>query len=84
MTQLDKLFARLLANSRHAISFREFERLLLAFGFELARTTGSHRIYVHPNLMRPFPVQPDGKDAKRYQVREFLELIEEHSLYMQP
>lgn len=84
MTQLDKLFARLLANPRQSIAFRDFERLLLAFGFELARTTGSHRIYVHPNLMRPFPVQPDGKDAKRYQVREFLELIEEYSLYMQP
>lgn len=84
MTQLDKLYARLLANPRQSIAFRDFERLLEAFGFTLARTTGSHRIYVHPLLQRPFPVQPDGKDAKRYQVREFLELIEEHSLYMQP
>ncbi len=83
MTQLDKLFARLLANPRQSIAFRDFEKLMQAFGFELARTTGSHRIYVHPNLMRPFPIQPDGKDAKRNQVREFLELIEEQSLYMQ-
>lgn len=82
MTQIEKLYARLLANQRQAISFRDFERLLEAFGFQHARTTGSHRQYVHPKIPRAFPVQPDGKDAKRYQVREFLELVEEYSLYM--
>ena len=83
MTRIDKLYARLLANPRGTISFREFERLLGAFGFELARTTGSHRQYVHPNLTRPLPVQPSNKDAKPYQVREFLELVDEHGLYIE-
>jgi len=83
MTQIEKLYARLLANQRQSIAFRDFEALLKAFGFELARTTGSHRQYVHPAIPRPFPVQPDGKDAKRYQVREFLELVEQYSLYME-
>ena len=82
MTQTAKLYANLLANPRLGISFRDFERLLRAFGFELARTSGSHRQYVHQKLLRPFPVQPEGKDAKRYQVREFLELVEEHGLYL--
>ena len=82
MTQIAKLYDRLVANQRLTISFRDFERLLLAFGFELARTTGSHRQYVHAKLTRPFPVQPEGKDAKRFQVREFLELVEEYGLYM--
>ena len=82
MTQIEKLYARLLANPRQSIAFRDFEKLLTAFGFEHARTKGSHRQYVHPKVPRPFPVQPVGKDAKPYQVREFLELIEEHSLYM--
>jgi len=82
MTQIEKLYARLLTNQRQSIAFRDFEALLKAFGFELARTTGSHRQYVHPFVPRPFPVQPEGKDAKRYQVREFLELVEQYSLYM--
>lgn len=82
MTKLDKLYARLLANPRQTIVFRDFERLLRAFGFELARTKGSHRQYVHPKIPRPLPVQPEAKDAKPYQVREFLELIEEYSLYI--
>lgn len=84
MTRVDKLYERLLTNPRQTIAFRDFEKLLTAFGFELARTSGSHRQYVHPRLSRPFPVQPSGKDAKAYQLREFLELVEEHGLYMAP
>lgn len=82
MTQIAKLYARLLANPKQSLSFRDFERLLKAFGFELARTTGSHRQYVHPAVPRTFPVQPEAKDAKRYQVRELLELIEQYGLYI--
>ena len=83
MTKPDKLYQRLLASTSRTISFRDFERLLRAFGFELDRTVGSHRQYVHPDLQRPFPVQPDCKDAKRYQVREFLEPVERYALRMQ-
>lgn len=84
MTRVDKLYERLLASRKQTIAFRDFEKLLAAFGFQLARTTGSHRQYVHPELIRPFPVQRAGKDAKAYQVREFLELVEEHGLYIEP
>lgn len=84
MTRIDKLYGRLLANQRAVISFRDFEKLLKAFGFEHIRTTGSHRQYVHPNVPRPLPIQPSAKDAKPYQVRELLELVEEHGLYIEP
>lgn len=84
MTRIDKLYGRLLANRKQTISFRDFEKLLEAFGFTHARTTGIHRQYTHPKLKRPLPVQPSSKDAKPYQVREFLELVEEYSLYMEP
>lgn len=84
MTRIDKLYARLLANPRSTISFRDFEKLLRVFGFEHDRTKGSHMIWVHPDIQRPFPVQPAGKDAKPYQVREFLELVEQHGLYIEP
>lgn len=77
-----KLYEQILANPNTIISFRDFERLLRAFGFILDRMTGSHRQYVHPLVPRPFPVQPTGKDAKRYQVREFLELVEGYGLHI--
>lgn len=80
MVKPAKIYERLISGSAGTISFRDFEKLLRAFGFEHVRTTGSHRQYVHLNVPRPFPVQPTGKDAKRYQVREFLELVEEYAL----
>lgn len=80
MVKPAKLYERLTAGSGGAISFRDFKKLLRAFGFKHDRTVGSHRQYVHSKVPRPFPVQPTGKDAKRYQVREFLELVEEYAL----
>lgn len=80
MVKPHKLYAQLLQSANRSISFRDFEALLAAFGFEHARTTGSHRQYVHPAIPRPFPVQPGSKDAKRYQVRELLELVEQYGL----
>ena len=82
MVKPSKLYAALLMTNSRSMSFRDFEKLLLAFGFVHARTTGSHRQYTHPLVPRSFPVQPEGKDAKRYQVRELLELIEAHGLYI--
>jgi len=82
MTKPSKLYRQLVASTSRTITFRDFERLLRAFGFELDRTVGSHRQYVHPAISRAFPVQPEGKDAKRYQVRELLELVERYGLHL--
>lgn len=82
MVKPAKLIQRLLDGQRN-VSFRDFERILTALGFSWDRTKGSHRQYVHSKIPRPFPVQPDGKDAKRYQIRELLELIEEYGLHIE-
>jgi predicted RNA binding protein YcfA (HicA-like mRNA interferase family) len=76
---LDRLLAQTL-ESRGTIRFTDFEALLVALGFRLVRQKGSHRIYLHPKLDRPFPVQPEGKDAKRYQRRELRDMIRKHDL----
>lgn len=80
MTRIAKLYARLAGDHRARISFREFERLLNALGFELDRTEGSHRQYVHPKVPRPLPIQPSGKDAKPYQVRQFFDMVRTYDL----
>jgi predicted RNA binding protein YcfA (HicA-like mRNA interferase family) len=80
MTRTSKLYAWLLANRNGTLPFRDLERLLAAFGFQHARTIGSHRQYIHRSVPRPFPIQPSGKDAKRYQVDQFLDMVEEYDL----
>jgi predicted RNA binding protein YcfA (HicA-like mRNA interferase family) len=60
--------------------FRDFERLLKAFGFVCARVSGSHHIYIHPDTDRPLSVQPRGDEAKAYQVKQFIDMIERYGL----
>lgn len=83
MVRISRLYAQLLNDPRATLPFRDFERLLEAFGFRLDRTKGSHRQYVHPAVPFVLTVQPDGKDAKRYQVRQFLDMVAEFGLSMQ-
>jgi len=82
MTKPSKLYEQLLANPTATVSFRDFERLLEAFGWELKRTKGSHRHYAHARVPTILTINPDGKSAHRYQVRLLLELVEEYGLHM--
>ncbi len=70
-------------DQRGTLGFRDFEALLSDLGFELVRQSGSHRTYIHPDIERPFPVQVDGKDAKRYQVRQLRDMILRYGLKLQ-
>lgn len=74
-----KTWERMLAGSA-SIRFTDFERVMVAFGFVHKRTSGSHRIYSHPRVPRPVSAQPRGKDAKPYQMRQFMQTVEEFGL----
>lgn len=80
MTKIEKLYARVTANPGQQISFRDFVALIEAVGFRHARSKGSHRSYRHPDCPKLLVIQPQGNRAKRYQVREFLDMVEEFRL----
>jgi len=82
MIKPSKLYTRLLA-SRTSMRFRDFQRILAAFGFELDRINGSHHQYKHPLATRPLSIQPKGKMAKPYQIDQFLDMVEEFSLTLE-
>ena len=68
---------------RGTISFRELQRLLITLGFRLDRISGSHHIYLHPDVSRPINIQPVGKDAKPYQIRQLRDMIREFGLKLE-
>jgi predicted RNA binding protein YcfA (HicA-like mRNA interferase family) len=78
-----KTWEKITAGSRN-IAFADFRRLLEAFGFVHRRTSGSHHIFTHPAVPRPLSVQPRKGEAKPYQVAQFLEIVEEFGLRMEP
>ena len=82
MTRIMKLYAWIRANPRASVPFREFERLVVAFGFTHERTTGSHRQYTHPDVPVVVNIQPRGKEAKSYQIQQFLAICAEYGLTM--
>ena len=62
------------------IAFADLQRLIDKLGFVLARVSGSHHIYIHPDVSRPVNIQPDGRDAKGYQIRQLRRIIDEFNL----
>lgn len=74
----DRLLARVRAGHLDNVSFRDFTRLLDSLGFRRTRVRGSHHIYAHPLAERGLPVQPLGRDAKRYQIAQLLKILAEY------
>ncbi|HVQ08817.1 MAG TPA: type II toxin-antitoxin system HicA family toxin [Allosphingosinicella sp.] len=80
MAKLAKLYAKLVQSPKQIITFRDFERMIAAFGFVLKRERGSHKSYRHPRVREVLTVQPVGKDAEPYQVRRFMDIVAEFGL----
>lgn len=70
-----------ISQSQGNVRFGDLERLAEALGFRLDRTSGSHRIYIHTvHRDAQLNLQPIGGQAKPYQVRQLLKLVEEYDL----
>ncbi len=77
-----KVLERIIAGSRN-VRFADFCGLVNAFGFRLDRISGSHHIFVHPNVPILVNVQNVGGKAKLYQMVQFLKLVEEYNLQLE-
>lgn len=78
-----RLLRRLLHGSVNNVSFRDFTDLIEGFGFALDHTIGSHHIYRHPEIGQRVNVQSVRGEAKPYQIRQFLRLVEQHQLRLE-
>ena len=67
----------------HNVDFEDMIDLVEGFGFRLDRTRGSHHLFVHPDVPEVLNLQPEGAQAKAYQIRQFLRLVEEHELSLE-
>ncbi len=73
---------RLLNGSRN-VSFDDLANLAEGFGFRLSRVRGSHHFFVHSAIPVVLNLQPVGGRAKRYQVQQLLDLVEEYDLRLE-
>ena len=70
-------------NNQKNVRFNDFTILLEAFGFGQMRKRGSHRIYEHPNIPAMVNAQNENGQAKPYQIKQFLAIIETYNLKLE-
>jgi predicted RNA binding protein YcfA (HicA-like mRNA interferase family) len=78
-----RLLTRVARGDVANVSFTDMRRLVEAFGFELKRTSGSHHVFVHPDVRELVSLQEVHGQAKPYQIRQFLRLVERYALSLE-
>ncbi len=76
-----KTLERLLTTQAN-VRFSDFVSVLEGFEFHLLRQSGSHRIYTHRQTGVLINLQEVQGEAKPYQIRQFLKLVERYNLAM--
>ena len=67
-------------NGAYVLPFKDVLSLAKEFGFSLERIRGSHHIFSHPEITELLNLQEVKGEAKPYQVRQLMKLIEKYDL----
>ena len=78
-----RLLARLARGTVNNVAFSDMTNLVEGFGFRLVRVNGSHHIFGRSGIPNTINLQPDRGDAKPYQIRQFLKLVERYRLTLE-
>ncbi len=76
----ERLLRRLALGSLQNVAFTDMVNLVRGFGFVSARVSGSHHIFAHDGVPELVNIQNVGGQAKPYQIRQFLRLVEKYGL----
>jgi predicted RNA binding protein YcfA (HicA-like mRNA interferase family) len=78
-----RLLRRLSQSALHNVRFVDLLDLVQGFGFRLFRISGSHHIFSHPDIPELVNLQEVNGEAKPYQIRQFLRLVERYNLQLE-
>ena len=77
-----KLLLKILSGSRN-VRVADMVMLVESCGFELTRISGSHHIFTHAGIPELVNLQNVRGQAKPYQIRQFLKLVEKYNLALE-
>ena len=75
----EKILQKIL-NNPNKVRFLEVKSIVEAFGFNLSRISGSHNIFTRSDVSEIVNLQNVNGQAKPYQVKQFLSLVERYNL----
>ena len=67
-------------NNPQSLTFKELQQLAEKAGYRLKRVRGSHHVYTRKGTVEIINLQPKGRMAKPYQVRQVVGLIDKYDL----
>ena len=77
------LLNKLARGSFQNVPFADMLRLMEGFGFSVVRIKGSHHILAHRNVPEVLNLQEVHGEAKPYQIRQALRLVERYNLALE-
>ena len=77
-----KLLKQIYNNNKN-VKFSDFIVVVEAFDFLQTRSDGSHFIYKNNKINEWINLQNKDGEAKPYQIKQFLSLVEKHNLEME-
>jgi predicted RNA binding protein YcfA (HicA-like mRNA interferase family) len=75
-----ELLKRIARGAVANVAFGDLRTLAESLGFELRRVSGSHHVFTHPQVPQLLNLQSVRGQAKPYQVRQLLRLVERYDL----
>jgi len=78
-----KLLKRLSEGQLRNVAFGDMINMVEGFGFRLDRVSGNHHIFIHPAIPELVNLQEVRGEAKPYQIRQFLRLVERYNLKLE-
>ena len=78
-----KLLTRLARGSVANVAFGDLCSLVEVLGFELRRVSGSHHVFTHPAIPQLINLQSVHGQAKPYQIRQLMRLVERYDLRLE-
>jgi predicted RNA binding protein YcfA (HicA-like mRNA interferase family) len=78
-----RLLKRLSEGQLKNVAFGDMINMVEGFGFQLARVRGSHHIFINPGIPELVNLQEVNGEAKPYQIRQFLRLVERYNLTLE-
>jgi len=78
-----RLLKRISEGQLKNIAFGDIISIVEGFGFRLDRVSGSHHIFIHEAIPELVNLQEVRGEAKPYQIRQFMRLIERYNLRLE-
>ena len=78
-----QLLRRLALGAVHNVAFSDMVNLTEGFGFHLMRVSGSHHVFIHPDIPELINLQSVRGEAKPYQIRQLLRLVERYNIELE-